>query len=139
MCNLKFKNSAMGWNNNAKSKAITSGVTRFENLIRSARKITRINPFIIILVELFHKGEAVVLFFAIFSIIQFLNKYFYIYGQIPGVIALKNPEKRLHHWLEISIMIIGIMQNKIRNNNAMRVTKIHAGRFFILSGIVFPA
>ena len=93
----------------------------------------------IILVELFHKGEAIDFFFTIFFIIQLSNQYHYFYGQIPGVIALKNPEKRLHHWLETSIMISGITQNKTRKNKAMRVTTIHGGRFFILSEITFFA
>lgn len=56
---------------------------------------------------------------------------------MPGIIALKNPEKRLHHWLETSMMISGITQNKTRNIKAMRVTTTHGGRLFILSEIVF--
>jgi hypothetical protein len=58
---------------------------------------------------------------------------------MPGLIALKNPEKRLHHWLETSMMISGITQKMTRKIKAMRVTTIQGGRVFILSEIVFGA
>jgi hypothetical protein len=57
-----------------------------------------------ILVVVLHLGEDDACRFAIFPILCFIidkktgvSPDYEIYGQIPGLIALKNPENRLHH------------------------------------------